>query len=88
MPLTHITELAHLTNKPQQLTITLQPLPTSRPVEEPLHTAMQKYMDTLCTTQQQMNLTTYLLKDIPHLMDGTLQSWKTDSVILRWQPTS
>ena len=61
----HISELAHVTNKLQQLTVTLQPYPTSRPMEEPLHTAMQKYTDTLCTTQQQMNLTTSLLQDIP-----------------------
>ena len=47
----HIAGLAHITDKLQQLIITLQQLWTSRPMEEPLHTAMQKYMDTLCTTQ-------------------------------------
>ena len=73
-PPTHIKELAHLTSKLQQLAMILQPHTTHRPVGEPLHTAIQKYTDTLFTTQWQMNLSTSLCEDIPHLMDGTPQS--------------
>ena len=47
-PPAHIEEIAHLTNKLQQLAITLQLHRTCRPVEESLQTAMQKYTDTSC----------------------------------------
>ena len=50
-PLLHIEELAHLTEKLQQLAMTLQPCSPCRTVDEPLHTAMQQYTDTLGTTQ-------------------------------------
>ena len=46
-PHTNAEELAQLTNKLQQLTITLQQHPVPRPVEETLHLAMQKYTGTL-----------------------------------------
>ena len=48
---TAVEELGHLTNKLQQLAVTLQLCPYSRPMEEPQHTTMQKYTDTLCATQ-------------------------------------
>ena len=77
-PPAHIAELAHLTDKLQQLALMLQPCPTSRPMEEPLHTAMQKYTDTLCTTQWQKILTISLLQDI-QTFDGQgttkLEDW-------------
>ena len=50
-------------------------------MDELLHTAMQKYMDTLCTTQQQMNLITSLLHDIPTFHGGDttkLKDWHSD----------
>ena len=50
-PPLHIEELAHLTRKLQQLAVSLQLHPTCRPVEEPLHTSMQTYTDTLCIMQ-------------------------------------
>ena len=76
-PPVHIEELAHLNNKLQQLAMTVQPCsPCS-----PLHTAMQKYTATSCTTQQQTNLTTSLLQDIP-TCDGwdtmKLEDWLSD----------
>ena len=49
-PPIHVAELAHLTDK-LQLAVILQPHPTSKPMEESLHTAVQKYMDTVCGTQ-------------------------------------
>ena len=60
----HSKELAQLTNKLWQQAVTLQPLPTPKPREDPLHMAMQKYTDTLCVTQCQTNLTMSLLQDI------------------------
>ena len=60
----HIEELAHLTEKLQKLALTLYPCPTDRPVNEPIHTAMQQYTDILCVMQWQKNLTTSLLQDI------------------------
>ena len=65
----HIAELAYLTDKLQQLAIIFLPLLPSKPMKKPVHTAMQKYMDTLCTTQWQMNFTTSLLQDIA-IFDG------------------
>ena len=80
-PPVHVEELAHLTNKLQQLAIMLQLCPPCMTVEEPLHTAMQKHTDTLCTTQWQMSLTTSLLQDIP-TSDGQdtmkLKDWLSD----------
>ena len=81
-PSVHIEELAHLTNKLQQVSVTLQLCPPSRSVEESLHTAMQKNTDTLCTPQWQTNLTTSLLQDIP-TFDGwdttKLEGWLSDT---------
>ena len=62
---THVEELAHLTEKLQQLAMMLQPHSPCRPVEEPIHTTMQQYTNTLCAIQLQMNLTMSLLYDIP-----------------------
>ena len=39
-------------------------------MEEPLHMAMQKYTDALCTTNEQTNLTTSLFQDI-----STFDGW-------------
>ena len=80
-PHAHAKELAQLTNKLQQLTLTLQLHPTPRPLEEPLHTAMQKCTDTLYTTQWQTNLTTSLLQDTSTFdgQDSTkLEDWLTN----------
>ena len=41
-----------------------------RPIEEPLHMAMEKYTDTLCTTQWQTSPHLYV-KTSPHLMGET-----------------
>ena len=59
----------------------LQPCSTYRLVDEPIHMVMQQYMDTLCATQRQTNLTTSLLQDIHtfHGQDTTkLQDWLRD----------
>ena len=64
----------------QQFTATLSPPMVNMmlndspcmPVNKPLHTAMQQCIDSLCTTQQQMNLTTALLQGIP-----TFHGWDT-----------
>ena len=50
-PPAHTEELAHLTEKLQQLAMMLQSCSTCRPVDKPIHTAMQQYTDTLCATQ-------------------------------------
>ena len=50
-------------------------------MEDPLHTAMQKYTDTLCATQWQRNHTMSLLKDISTFdgWDSTkLEGWLTN----------
>ena len=61
--------------------MTLQPHSPCRPVEGPMHTEMQKYTDTWHATQQQMNLTTSFLHDIP-TFDGwdtmKLEDWLSD----------
>ena len=57
--LAHTEELAYLTKKLQKLALMQHTCPTDRPVDEPLHAAMQQYTDTLCATQWQMNLTMY-----------------------------
>ena len=49
----HIKELANLTEKLQKLALMLHPHPTDRPVDEPIHRAMQQYTDTLCVTKWQ-----------------------------------
>ena len=57
----------------------LQPVP--QPTEEPVHKTMQAYMDTLCTTQRESNLTTTMLHDIPtfHWQDSLkLEDWFMD----------
>ena len=42
--------LTNWPNKLQQMAVMIQPCPTSRPLEEPLHMAVQKYTNTLCAT--------------------------------------
>ena len=41
----------------------LQPVPQSS--EEPVHKTMQAYMDILCATQRESNLTMTMLQNIP-----------------------
>ena len=60
----HSYELAHLTEKLHKVALTLHPCPTQRPVNEPLHAALQQYIDTLCAMQWQTCLTMSLLQDI------------------------
>ena len=55
-------ELSQLTDKLQHLTMALQPAPQSS--EEPVDKFMQAYMDTLCATQRESNLTTTMFQDI------------------------
>ena len=62
-------------------------------MEEPLHTALQKYSDTLCTTQRQTTLSTYLLHDIPifegqatTVLEDKLSDIKTAADILKESP--
>ena len=64
-PPAHMAELMQLTDKLQHLTMTLKLLPNPHPNEEPVHTTMQTYTDTLHATQREANITTSLLKDIP-----------------------
>ena len=64
-----------LEQKPNQLTITLQP--PSEPIEEVLN----KYTDTLCTAQKKTSLESSLLQDIPTLNgqdSSQLEDWLTD----------
>ena len=68
----------------------LHPCPTDRPVDEPIHTAMKQYTDTLCAKQWQTNFMTSLLQDIT-MFDGQdtskLKDWlsniETTADILR-----
>ena len=50
----------------------------SQPIKEPVHKTMQAYMDTLCTTQRESNLTMTMLQGIP-TFDGQdsskLEDW-------------
>ena len=58
-----------------QLAITLHP--PSEPIEE----ALDKYIDTLCTTQKKTSLESSLLQDIPTLTghdSSHLEDWLTD----------
>ena len=72
-------ELLQLTDKLQHLTMVLQPAPQSS--EEPVHKTMEAYMDTLCTTQRESNLSTTMIQDIP-TFDGQdsshLEDWFID----------
>ena len=80
-PPVHAEEFAQLSNKLQQLTVTLQPHPTPRHMEESLHPTMQKYTNTLCVTQWQTNITMSCLQDISTFdrWDTTnLEDWITD----------
>ena len=67
-----------------QLAVTLHPYSPCRHADEPIHAAMQQYTDTLCTIQQQMNLGTSLLKDIP-IFDGwdtmKLEDWYSNACL-------
>ena len=63
-PTTHMAELMQLTDKLQHLTMTLQPHPTPKPREEPRHTIMQAYTDTLHARQREAILTASLLQDM------------------------
>ena len=61
--------------KLNQLTITLHP--PSEPIEE----VLDKYTDTLCTTQKKTSLESSLLQDIPTLNgqdSSQLKDWLTD----------
>ena len=61
--------------------MTLQPHPTCQPKEDPVHTTMQVYTDTLHAIQREANFTTSLLEDIP-TFDGQdsskLEDWPMD----------
>ena len=64
-----------LEQKLNQLTITLHP--PSEPIEE----VLDKYTDTLCTTQKKTSLESSLLQDIPTLNgqdSSQLEDWLTD----------
>ena len=64
-----------LEQKLNQLTITL--CPPSEPIEE----VLDKYTDTLCTTQKKTSLESSLLQDIPTLNgqdSSQLEDWLTD----------
>ena len=67
--------IKHLEQKLNQLAITLCP-PT-----EPIGEALNKYTNTLCTTQKKMSLESSLLQDIP-ILNGNdssqLEDWLTD----------
>ena len=62
---TSMAELMQLTNILQPLTMTFQLHPAPQPNKEQLHKTMQAYMDILCTTQRETNLTMTMLQDIP-----------------------
>ena len=65
----------HLEQKLNQLTITLHP--PSEPIEE----LLEKYTDTLYTTQKKTSLESSLLQDIPTLngqVSSQLEDWLTD----------
>ena len=66
----------------QNLSLTPQPQPPSTlMLTEPFREVIHQYMDTLCTTQKQTNLTNPLLQDITvfNEYDSTkLEDWLTD----------
>ena len=67
--------IQQLEQKLNQLTITLHP--PSEPIEE----VLDKYTDTLCTTQKKTSLESSLLQDIPTLNgqdSSQLEDWLTD----------
>ena len=67
--------IQQLEQKLNQLTITL--CPPSEPIEE----VLDKYTDTLCTTQKKTSLESSLLQDIPTLNEqdsSQLEDWLTD----------
>ena len=70
-----------ITDKLQHLTMMLQPHPSPQPNEDPVHTTMQTYTDTLHATERETNLTTSLLQDI-HTFNGQdslkLEDWLMD----------
>ena len=72
---TPIEELSQLPNKPQHLSMVLQPTPQCS--EEPVQKTMQAYTDTLPATQRESNLTTTMLQDIP-TFDGQYSSMLED----------
>ena len=80
-PPTPTTELIQLTDKLQHLTMMLQPHPTPKPNQEPMHKTMQTYTATLHATQREANLTMTKLQDIP-TFDGQhssrLEDWFLD----------
>ena len=77
-PPAHMAVLAQHTDKLQHLMMTLQAHPTPQPREEPVHTTMQAYTNTLHATQRGANLTMSLLQDIL-MFDGQdslkLEDW-------------
>ena len=76
LPPTYVVELTQLTDRLQHLTMILKPHPTPQAKEEPVHTTMQVYTDTLHTTQRKANLTMSLLQDIPHIQWTRLLKFK------------
>ena len=72
--------LDHIQHELQNLSIAIHQLHPPAPAE-PCREVIQQYMDTLCTTQKQSNLTNALLQDIPvfNEHDSTkLEDWLTD----------
>ena len=72
--------LDHIECKLQNLSIALHPPPPPTPTE-PFREVIHQYMNTLCTTQKQTNLTNSLLQDIAvfNEYDSTkLEEWLTD----------
>ena len=79
--LTSTAELIQLTDKLQHLTMMLQLHLAPQPSEESVHRTTQAYIDTLCATQRESNLTMTMLQDIP-TFDGQdsskLEDWFMD----------
>ena len=81
LPTTHTEELTQFTDRLKHLTVILQPHPTPWHKEEPVHTSMQAYTDTLHATHREANLTMSLLQDIT-MFNGQdsskLEGWLMD----------
>ena len=71
----HTEELTQLTEKLKKLALTLHLHPIDWPLDEPIHEEMQKYTDTLCATQWQMNFIISLIQDII-----TFEGWGTSKL--------
>ena len=73
----HIEELALLTNKLQKLALTLHSHPTNRPVDEPIHPAIQQYTDICVLYNGKQTSQNPSYRILPHLTIEMPSSYRT-----------